>query len=283
MQSCQTIIVKNPTLPLDDIERSLTKTYRKDIYRPFVQAISEYELVEPGDKIAVALSGGKDSLILAKLFQALKKQNKFPFEVVFLSMDPGFRPDNRALLETNCAYLEIPVVIKDSNIFNVVGKIASDNPCYMCARMRRGFLYKAAIDMGCNKLALGHHFDDVIETTLLNIFYAGQFTTMLPKAKSENYEGIELIRPMYLIKEKDIERFRKYHHLESMSCGCRIARNELDSKRKEIKRLIESLRKVYKNIDINIFRAAENVNIQNVLGYYDDDGKYSFLDKYNKE
>jgi tRNA(Ile)-lysidine synthase TilS/MesJ len=148
--------------------------------------------------------------------------------------------------------------------------------------MRRGALYKIAKANGCNKLALGHHFDDVIETTLLNMFYAGQFKTMLPKAKSENYEGIELIRPMYFIKEKDIERFRKYHHLESMSCGCRIARNELDSKRKEIKLLIESLRKVYKNIDINIFRSAENVNMQNVLGYYDDDGRYSFLDKYNK-
>jgi len=282
MQSCQTIVVKNPTLPLDDIERSLTKTYRKDIYRPFVQAISEFELIEPGDKIAVALSGGKDSLILAKLFQALKKQNKFPFEVVFLSMDPGFRPENRALLENNCTYLNIPIVIKESNIFNVVGKIASDNPCYMCARMRRGFLYKAAIDMGCNKLALGHHFDDVIETTMMSIFYNGQFKTMVPKIEAENFENIELIRPMMMVKEKDIIRWINHSGIQAMNCGCTVVAEKTSSKRREIKVLIDHLRKTNPDIDQNIFNAGANVNIEAILGYQSDQGRKHFNELYKE-
>jgi len=265
------------------VERSLNKNYRGPLYSKFLEAIDQYHLIESGDKIAVALSGGKDSLLMAKLFQEFQKHGSIEFELFFMTMDPGFYQEDLDKHMKLCESVGIDLHVVKSNIFEVTDRIAKENPCYLCARMRRGSLYKIAKENGCNKLALGHHFDDVIETTLLNIFYAGQFKTMLPKAKSENYEGIELIRPMYLIKEKDIERFRKYHHLESMSCGCRIARNELDSKRKEIKALIESLRKIYKNIDINIFKAAENVNIHNILGYYDDNGKYSFLDNYNKD
>ena len=264
------------------VERSINKNYRGPLYSKFLEAIEQYRLIETGDRIAVALSGGKDSLLMAKLFQEFQKHGTVQFELFFMTMDPGFYQEDLDKHVQLCQTVGIDLHVFKTNIFDVTDRIAKENPCYLCARMRRGSLYRIAKENGCNKLALGHHFDDVIETTLLNIFYAGQFKTMLPKAKSENYEGIELIRPMYFIKEKDIERFRKYHHLESMSCGCRIARNELDSKRKEIKHLIESLRKVYKNIDINIFRSAENVNMQNILGYYDDDGKYSFLDKYNK-
>jgi len=265
------------------VERSLIKSYKGPIYSKFLEAIDLYQLIQPGDKIAVALSGGKDSLVMAKLFQELKRHGSIDFDLVFLTMDPGYyEQDLQKHLET-CAKLGIDVIVEKSNIFSITDDIAKENPCYLCARMRRGFLYKFAQQHGCNKLALGHHFDDVIETTMINILYAGCFKTMLPKAKSENFEGLELIRPMYLVKEKDIIRFVNRHHLEAMSCGCKIARNELDSKRKEIKALIESLRKVYKNIDINIFRSAENVNIQSILGYYDDDAKHSFLDHYNKD
>jgi len=280
IQECQTIIVENPKAPLIDIEKSLVTTYKKDIFRPFVKAINEYNLVEPGDKIAVGISGGKDSLILAKLFQELKKHNKIPFEVVFLSMDPGFRDINRELLENNCKYLNIPLEIRHSEIFKVVGKIAKENPCYMCARMRRGFLYNAAKELGCNKLALGHHFDDVIETTLMNMFYTGTFKTMLPKAKSKNFEGLELIRPMYLIKEQDVERFIKYHEIDFVSKGCEFQDRNEDSKRKEMKNLIAELRQIYENIDINIFRSAENINLDSVLGYFDDKKRTNFLDEY---
>lgn len=206
---CASILVEEPKQPLQEIEKSLTTTYRKDIFRPFVKAINEFNLVEPGDKIAVAISGGKDSLILAKLFQELKKHNKIPFELVFLSMDPGFNQINRESLEANCKYLNIPLELRESDIFEVIGKIAKENPCYMCARMRRGFLYNAAKELGCNKLALGHHFDDVIETTLLNMFYGGQFMTMVPKIEAQNFDDIELIRPLCLVKEKDIIRWIK--------------------------------------------------------------------------
>ncbi len=268
MQSCQTIIVEKPKLPLADIERSLTKTYKKDILVPFVKAINEYELIEPGDKIAVAISGGKDSLILAKLFQELKKHNKIDFELVFLSMDPGFRAINRELLESNTDYLNIPVIIKESEIFNVIGKIAKENPCYMCARMRRGFLYKAALDLGCNKLALGHHFNDVIETTLMNMFYNGQFMTMVPKIEAENFEGIELIRPMVFVKEHDIIRWIKHSGIQAMNCGCTVVAEKNSSKRREIKHLIEQLKKDQPDVDQLIYNSAANINLEAVLGYH---------------
>ena len=282
MASCDVILVETPKKPLIEIEKSLTKTYRKGIFRPFVQAINEYELVEPGDKIAVAISGGKDSLILAKLFQELKKHNKIPFELVFLSMDPGFLQVNRELLEENCKYLNIPLEIRESDIFDVLGKIAKDQPCYMCARMRRGFLYKAATDLGCNKLALGHHFDDVIETTLLNIFYNGTFKTMVPKIQAENFENIELIRPLMFVKEKDIIRWTKNSGIQSMNCGCTVAAEKTSSKRKELKKLIETLSKDYPKIGETIFSSATNVNLEAILGYQQGQRKVHFNELYNE-
>jgi len=268
MQACQTIIVDTPKLPIEDIERSLIKTYKKDIFRPFVQAINEYELIQPGDKIAVAISGGKDSLILAKLFQELKRHNKIDFELVFLSMDPGFRDINLELLVKNTEYLQIPIEIRKSEIFHVIGKIAKENPCYMCARMRRGFLYQAAKELGCNKLALGHHFNDVIETTMMNMLYNGQFMTMVPKITAENFDDIELIRPMMFVKEKDIIRWIKHSGIQAMNCGCTVVAEKTSSKRREVKELIESLRKNQPDVDQLIFNAATNVNLEAILGYH---------------
>ncbi len=276
MNQCETILVETPKLSLEAIEQSLTKTYRRDIFKPFVQAINQYNLVEEGDKIAVGISGGKDSLLLAKLFQALKRYNKFPFEVIFLSMDPGFRDVNRELLISNCNYLNIPVVIKDSKVFETVGKIAKENPCYMCARMRRGFLYHQAKELGCNKLALAHHFDDFIETTLLNMFYNGSFKTMVPKIKAENFDDIELIRPLMFVKEKDIIRFTKHSGIQAMNCGCTVVAEKTSSKRREIKQLIEQLKKINPSIDNNIFNASMNVNLEAILGYQKGEKKVDF-------
>ena len=282
MDSCQTILVETPKTPLEQIEKSLTTTYKKELFKPFVQAINEFSLVEEGDKIAVAISGGKDSLILAKLFQQLKKHNKFQFELIFLSMDPGFKEVNRELLISNCNYLNIPLVIENSEIFEVVQKIAKENPCYMCARMRRGFLYKQAKDLGCNKLALGHHFDDVIETTMMNMFYNGQFQTMVPKIEAANFDDIELIRPMVFIKEKDIIRWVKYSGIQAMNCGCTVVAEKTSSKRREIKELILSLKKVNPDIDMNIFNSATNVNIESIYGYQKDKEKKHFNELYQE-
>ena len=282
MQACQIIVVENPKLPLEDIEKSLTTTYKKDLFRPFVKAISEFELVEPGDKIAIAISGGKDSLILAKLFQELKRHNKFPFELVFLSMDPGFRDINRELLINNCRYLNIPLTIKDSDIFQVVQKIAKENPCYMCARMRRGFLYQQAKDLGCNKLALGHHFDDVIETTLLNVFYNGQFKTMVPKIEAENFSDMELIRPMIYIKEKDIIRWIKRSGIQAMNCGCTVVAKKTSSKRREIKEMIDQMREHNPNVDLHIFNSATQVNLEAIYGYQKNTTKKHFNELYRE-
>lgn len=282
MSSCEVITVTTPKLPLDEIEKSLIKTYKKDIFRPFVQAINEYELIQPGDKIAVGISGGKDSLILAKLFQELKRHNKIPFELVFLSMNPGFREVNRELLESNATYLNIPLTIRNSEVFSVVGKIAKENPCYMCARMRRGFLYNAAKELGCNKLALGHHFDDVIETTMMSIFYNGSFQTMVPKIQAENFEGIELIRPMMFVKEKDIIRWLKHSGIQSMNCGCTVVAEKTSSKRREIKQMIEIMKKDNPNVDDHIFNAATNVNLEMILGYTKDSEKTHFNQMYKE-
>ena len=272
-----------PNLDLKEIEKSLTKTYHKDLFRPFIKAIQDYSLIEENDKIGVAISGGKDSLLMAKLFQELKKHQKFNFELVFISMDPGYLEENRLQFQLNCDYLSLSVIIRQSNIFDVIEKIAKDSPCYLCARMRRGFLYNAAKELGCNKLALGHHFDDVIETTLLNMFYGGQFMTMVPKVKSKNFEGIELIRPMFLIKERDILRWKNRIGLRSMDCGCKVTAMKLASKRREIKELIEKLRKVYPDVESSIFKACENVNISALLGYRKMGRKYSFNDIYEEE
>jgi tRNA 2-thiocytidine biosynthesis protein TtcA len=275
-QQCEFIEVKTPKKPLKEIEHSLTKTYRKDIFRPFVKAIQEYHLIEEGDKICVGISGGKDSLILAKLFQELKRHKQIEFDVVFLSMNPGFNALNLELLETNCQYLEIPLHIENSNIFHVVGKIAKENPCYLCARMRRGFLYEKAKALGCNKLALGHHFDDVIETTLLNMFYGGHFKTMVPKIQADNYEDIELIRPMVYVKEKDIIRWINYSGIQSMNCGCTVAAEKTSSKRRQIKEIIKTLKVMQPDIDQAIFTSATNVNLDQIFGYYKGTNKTDF-------
>lgn len=265
---------------IESVERSLMKRFKGPVYSKFIKAIDDYKLIQAGDHIAVALSGGKDSLLLAKCFQVLKRTSQVPFEVTFITMDPGFVEEHLEHHLENCKKLGIDIHVKPSHIFDIAEGMSPESPCFLCARMRRGFLYKYAKELGCNKLALGHHFDDVIETTLLNIFYAGSFKTMLPKSKSENYEDMELIRPLYLVKEKDVFRFMNYHHLETMNCGCKVASCQLDSKRKEMKDLVEVMRKKYVNTDINIFRSAQNVNINSILGYIDEDKRVSFLDDY---
>lgn len=265
---------------LQEIERSIIKTYRKHIWGKFVKAIKDYDLIQDGDKIAVGISGGKDSLLLAKLFQELHKNGRRNFELEFIAMDPGYHKDIRVLLEENCDYLAIPVHIYDANVFEVAQEIASDNPCYMCARMRRGSLYSKAQELGCNKLALGHHFNDVIETTLLNVLCAANFKTMMPKLRADNFENMELIRPMYLIEEKDIERFIKNSGVMPLNCACMVAAKKIGSKRFEIKDLIEDLKETFVNVDKSIFKAAENVEMDGVIGWKKDGDKHSFLDEY---
>lgn len=277
---CDVLIPFNDRKPLADIEKSIIKTYRKHIWAKFIKSINEYKLIEDGDKIAVAISGGKDSLLLAKLFQELYKNGQRNFELEFIAMDPGYHPEIRELLEENCKYLEIPVLIYDANIFDVANEIASDYPCYMCARMRRGSLYGKAKELGCNKLALGHHFNDVIETTMLNLLCAANFKTMMPKLKAQNFENMELIRPLYYVEEKDIERFIKNSGIWPLNCACMVAAKKIGNKRYEIKALLETLRKDFKNVDMSIFRAAENVNMDGIIGWKEDGEKHSFLDEY---
>jgi tRNA(Ile)-lysidine synthase TilS/MesJ len=277
---CDVLIPFNDRKPLADIEKSIIKTYRKHIWAKFIKSINEYKLIEDGDKIAVAISGGKDSLLLAKLFQELYKNGQRNFELEFIAMDPGYHPEIRQLLEENCKYLEIPVLIYDANIFDVANEIASDYPCYMCARMRRGSLYGKAKELGCNKLALGHHFNDVIETTMLNLLCAANFKTMMPKLKAQNFENMELIRPLYYVEEKDIERFIKNSGIWPLNCACMVAAKKIGNKRYEIKSLLETLRKDFKNVDMSIFRAVENVNMDGIIGWKENGEKHSFLDEY---
>lgn len=279
-EGCEILVPFNDRKPLEDIERSIIKTYRKYVWTKFIKAIKEYQLIEDGDRIAVAISGGKDSLLMAKLFQELKKNGKQNFDVEYIAMDPGYHTDIRKLLEENCSYLEIPVHIYEANIFQVADKIANDYPCYMCARMRRGALYGKAKELNCNKLALGHHFNDVIETTMLNMLCAGSFKTMMPKLKAQNFDDMELIRPLYLIEEKYIERFIQNSGIWPLNCACMVAAKRIGNKRYEIKALIESMKKDFDNVDISIFRAAQNVNMDGVLGWEKDGEKHSFLDEY---
>lgn len=279
-EGCNVLAPFNKRKPIADIERSIIKTYRKHIWAKFIKSIREYELIQDGDKIAVAISGGKDSLLMAKLFQELYKNGHKNFELQFIAMDPGYHPEIRSLLEDNCKYLEIPVHIYEADIFAVADKIAQDYPCYMCARMRRGSLYGKAKELGCNKLALGHHFNDVIETTMLNILCAGSFKTMMPKLKARNFQGLELIRPLYHIEEKYIQRFIQNSGIWPLNCACMVAAGKIGNKRQEIKVLLETLRKDFKNLDISIFRAAENVIIDAILGWEKGGEKHSFLDDY---
>lgn len=282
MKTCNTEFNITKIKSIHEVEKSIIKTYRKDIYRSFVKAIDDFNLIEPNDKIAIAISGGKDSLLLAKLFQEIKRHNKIPFELEYIVMDPGFSRNNINLLIENAKMLEIPIKIKKSNNFEILEKIAKDNPCYLCARMRRGFLYEFAQELGCNKLALGHHFDDVIETTLLNMFYNGTFKTMVPKIKAENFSNMELIRPLVYIKEKDIIRWSKYNNITTMNCGCQVQANKLSSKRREIKELVERLKKENPIIDQMIFTSATNVYIDQIYSYKHKDQVVDFNKIYEK-
>ena len=272
-----------------DVEQSIRKKFRKKIWRMFAKAINTYDLVKEGDKIAVCISGGKDSMLMAKLFQELKLHNKFEFEVKFLVMDPGYSPENRKVIEENARKLNIPITIYESDIFESVYNVEK-SPCYLCARMRRGYLYKFAKDMGCNKIALGHHYDDVIETILMGMLYSGQVQTMMPKLHSTNYEGMELIRPLYLIREQDIESWCRYNDLHFIQCACKFTdtcttcnNEENRSKRVEIKELIKTLKQVNPYVEGNIFKSVENVSLEAIVAYKIDGVKHSFLETYDEE
>lgn len=268
-----------------EIERSIITRYRKKIWNCFIGAIKEYELISAGDKIAVCISGGKDSMILAKCFQELHRHSEIPFSLEFIVMDPGYNKENRELIESNARILNIPVKIFESDIFETVTE-AGGSPCYLCARMRRGFLYAKAQQLGCNKIALGHHFDDAVETLLMSMMYSSEIKTMMPKLKSQNFENMELIRPLYKVKEKDIIAWSNYNELKFLRCACRFTEKSEEhedlSKRRETKRLIEQLRKQNPEVDNNLFRSMHNVNLGSVPGYRMRDGEevHSFLEKY---
>ena len=270
-----------------DIERSIQKKFHKELFSKFAKAINTYDLLQEGDKVAVCISGGKDSMLMAKLFQEIKRHNKFQFELVFLVMDPGYSPMNRQVIENNAKIMGIPLTIFESNIFEAVYEIEK-SPCYLCARMRRGYLYSKAKELGCNKIALGHHYDDVIETILMGMLYGGQVQTMMPKLHSSNFEGMELIRPLYLIREDDIKKWRDYNDLHFIQCACRFTDTcttcredgSVGSKRMEIKNLIAQLRKTNPYVESNIFKSVENVNLSTVIAYKKDGVKHFFADEY---
>lgn len=270
-----------------DIEQSITKKFKKSLFSKFAKAINTYELLQPGDKVAVCISGGKDSMIMAKLFQELRRHNKFDFELVFMVMDPGYNEYNREIIEKNAKLLNIPVTIFETDIFDSVFNVEK-SPCYLCARMRRGHLYSKAKELGCNKIALGHHYDDVIETILMGMLYGAQVQTMMPKLTSDNFEGMELIRPMYLIREDDIKAWREYNNLQFIQCACRFTdtcstegnSDGTGSKRMEIKHLIKNLKETNPFIESNIFRSVENVNLDTIISYKHKRVKHHFLDDY---
>ena len=274
----------------EKVEKSIQKTFHKALFSRFTRAINTYELVEEGDKIAVCISGGKDSMLLAKLFQELERHHKFPFELVFLTMDPGYSPANRQAIGDNARLLDIPITIFEADIFDAVFTVEK-SPCYLCARMRRGYLYSKARELGCNKIALGHHYDDVIETILMGMLYGGQVQTMMPKLHSTNFPGMELIRPMYLIREEDIKRWRDHNQLHFPQCACRFTENAQKeqpdrggtgetSKRQEIKHLIAEMKKVNPFVESNIFKSVENVNLDTVIAYKEKGERHHFLERY---
>ncbi len=274
--------------PLEEVERSIIKKYRKDIWSKFVKAVQEYELIKENDKIMVCISGGKDSFLLAKCVQELQRHGKFKFDVKYVVMNPGYSDYNKNCILENAKNLNLEIEMFESDIFNVVTTVDFKSPCYLCARMRRGYLYSKAQQLGCNKIALGHHFDDVIETTLLSMFYGSEIKTMMPKLKSENFEGLELIRPLYLVKEESIISWMHSNEIKFINCACKFtercnSNNEDISKRKEIKQLIKNLKSTNKNVDHNIFKSIDNINLNCVLGYSKDGKKYSFLDDYKKK
>lgn len=274
--------------PQETAQRSLIKTYRKSIWNPFIAAVKRYELVSPGDRIAVCISGGKDSMVLAKLMQELQKHTDRPFDLTFLAMDPGYSPANRRRLEENAERLGVPLTVFESDIFDAAFR-AEKNPCYLCARMRRGCLYAEARDLGCNKIALGHHFSDVIETTLLGLFYGAQLQAMPPKLHSKNFPGMELIRPLYCVHEDDILRWRDYNGLRFLQCACRFTESRDasgdgvgQSKRQEIKLLLRQLKKTNPNIEKSIFRAIHGVQLDTFPGFKYRGGAHDFTDIYDR-
>ncbi len=281
---CEILVPFDDRKELEEIEKSLITKYRKKIWTKFIKALKDYSMVQEGDKIAICISGGKDSMLMAKLFQELKKHHKeVNFDLEFIVMDPGYHIDIKKLMIENCNYLKIPIDIFESKIFNIVDNIAKDYPCFMCAKMRRGALYNKAQELGCNKIALGHHFNDVIETTMLNMLYTGNFKTMLPRLKSKNFKNIELIRPLYYIEEKDIEQFTGESGIWPLNCACMVAAKRTASKRYEIKKLISDLKENIKDVDKSIFTAAQNVNMDSILGWTKDSEKHSYLDSYFDE
>lgn len=270
---------------LKEIERSIQKKFHKKLLSKFGKALNEYDLLQEGDKVAICISGGKDSMIMAKLFQEIKRHNKFPFELVFLMMDPGYDDYNREIIDKNCKLLNIPVTVFKTDIFDTVFNIEK-SPCYLCARMRRGYLYSKAKELGCNKIALGHHYDDVIETNLMSMLYGAQIQSMMPKLHSTNFEGMELIRPMYLIREDDIKHWREYNNLNFIQCACRFTDTcstdggNTGSKRSEIKHLIKEMKETNPYVESNIFKSMENVQIDTVVAYKTKGVKHHFLDRY---
>lgn len=273
----------------EEVEKSIRKRFHKKIWTKFAKAVNEYEMVKEGDRIAVCISGGKDSMLMGKLFQELKRHNKFYFEVKFLVMDPGYSPENRKVIENNAKKLNIPITVFESDIFESVFHVEK-SPCYLCARMRRGYLYSKAKELGCNKIALGHHYDDVIETILMGMLYGAQVQTMMPKLHSTNFEGMELIRPMYLIREEDIKAWRDANNLNFIQCACRFTdtcsscqdNGQSNSKRLEVKKLIQEMKKANPFVESNIFKSVENVNLSTVIAYKKDGVRHHFLEEYDK-
>lgn len=273
-----------------EIERSIVKKFKKDIWRNFTKAINEYQMIQDGDKIAVCISGGKDSMLMAKLFQELKRHGRNNFDVVFLVMNPGYNDLNYQMILENAKILEVPITVFETQIFETVVDI-EDSPCYLCARMRRGYLYSKAQELGCNKIALGHHFDDVIETIVMGMMYGGQVQTMMPKLHSTNFPGMELIRPLYLVRERDIIHWCDYNNLKFIRCACKFTERsetakddkEQISKRKEVKNLIAAIEKDNPYVPMNIFRSVENVNLSTIIAYKSDGVKHHFLETYDDE
>ena len=288
MASFQEEDVQNATKQAD-VEQSIRKKFHKKLFTPFAKGINQFDMIQPGDKIAVCISGGKDSMLMAKLFQELKRHNKFPFELVFLVMDPGYSEVNRMVIEKNAKMLGVPITVFETQIFDAVYEIEK-SPCYLCARMRRGYLYSKAKELGCNKIALGHHYDDVIETTLMGMLYGAQIQTMMPKLHSTNFEGMELIRPMYLVREEDIMQWRDYNGLHFIQCACHFTDTcsscredgTSASKRMETKQLIAQLKQINPYVEGNIYKSVQNVNLSTIIAYKDVNGvRHSFLDDYN--
>lgn len=272
----------------NEIELSVVNKFRRTIWSKFLKGIKEYELIKEGDKIAVCISGGKDSMLMAMCMKRLQRYSKIPFEVVFLVMNPGYNEINYQKIVSNAELLEIPIQVFETKIFDAVAKV-DQHPCYLCARMRRGYLYKTAKELGCNKIALGHHFDDVIETILMGMLYGSQVQTMMPKIHSENYEGMQLIRPMYMVREEDIIKWKQYNDLQFIQCACRFTENCTmcdngggGSKRQEVKTLLKQLRAKSPAIDMNIFRSVENVNLQTIISYHRGDEYHHFLDDFDE-